>query len=136
MKHALTLAKAVVSIAVGRVVYLLGGADILLQVILCAVVLDYISGVLKAVVKKELSSEVGFRGIAKKIGIFIAIALAVQLERLLGPELAIREVAITFYIMNEGLSILENLGEFIKVPDLLKSHLSSLGGEKDVNSDQ
>src|SRR5690554_465768 len=99
---------------------MLGGADILLQVVLYAVVLDYISGVLKAFVKRELSSEIGFRGIAKKVGIFIAIALAVQLERLLGPELAIREITITFYIVNEGLSILENLGEFIKVPDPLK----------------
>lgn len=132
MKHTSTLAKATFSIAIGRIVYLLGGADILLQVVLYAVVFDYISGLLRAFVKRELSSEVGFRGIAKKIGIFIVIALAVQLERVLGPELAIREVTITFYVMNEGLSILENLGEFIKVPAFLKSRLSNLG-EKDDN---
>lgn len=131
MKHTLTLLKAVISIAIGRIVYALGGADILLQVILFVIVADYISGVLKAFVKGELSSKVGFKGIAKKIGIFIVVALAVQLERLLGPELAIREITITFYIVNEGLSILENLGEFIKVPSFLKGRLSSLSGEKD-----
>lgn len=131
MKHVLMFLKAAISIAIGRIVYALGGADILLQVILFAIVADYISGVLKAFVKGELSSKVGFKGIAKKIGIFIVVALAVQLERLLGPDLAIREITITFYIVNEGLSILENLGEFITVPAFLKNRLASLDGEKD-----
>ena len=135
MKHVLMLLKAAISVAIGRIVYALGGADILLQVILFAVVADYISGVLKAFVKGELSSDVGFKGIAKKIAIFIVVALAVQVEKLLGTGLAIREIVISFYIMNEGISILENLGEFIKIPYFLKRHLETLSKDNDRPTD-
>lgn len=131
MANTTKIVKIVFAFLGGWIANILGGADLLLQVFVYVVIFDYISGVLRAFAQRELSSKVGFKGIAKKIAIFIVVALAVQVEKLLGPGLAIREIVLSFYIMNEGISILENLGEFIKIPDFLKRHLETLGKDND-----
>lgn len=110
----------------GFLAYWLGGWDALLKTIVCLVVLDYITGCIKAIYNKQLSSEIGFKGLLKKIVMFIVIAVAYAIQGLMGGTVPLREVVIMFYIANEALSLLENAAEFIPVPDKLKEVLLQL----------
>lgn len=111
----------------GFVVYWLGGLDRLLIALLAVVVLDYLTGVLKAIHNRTLSSELGFRGISKKVLCFIVVALAYVVEGLTAHSLPLREVVIVFFVANEGLSILENAAQTgLPVPDRLKAVLAQL----------
>ena len=110
----------------GFLAYWLGGWDTLLKTIVCLAVLDYITGWIKAILHKELSSEIGFKGLLKKIIMFIVIAVAYAIQGLMGGTVPLREVVIMFYIANEALSLLENAAEFIPVPDKLKEVLLQL----------
>lgn len=110
----------------GFIVSLFGGWDAMLYTILLFCALDYITGITKAIYKKELSSEIGFKGIAKKIMIFIVIAVAYNIQRVTGDTIPLREIVIVFFICNEALSILENAAEFIAIPQQLKDVLLQL----------
>lgn len=110
----------------GVTAYCFGAWDTLLITVLLLTVLDYVTGLLKAIVQKKLSSEIGFTGIVKKIMMYIVIATAVILGRLTGDLVPLREVVITFFICNEGLSLLENVAEFIPIPITLKNVLLQL----------
>ena len=103
--------------------YLLGEFDILLKGIICLAVLDYITGVLKAIYTKRLSSAIGVKGIVKKLAIFIAIAVANIIQLILQNRIPLRETILTFYIINEAISILENLSQFISIPQKMKDVL-------------
>ena len=118
----------------GFFTYWLGGWDVLLKTILFLAVVDYITGVIKAIYKKKLSSEIGFKGLLKKIVMFIVIAVAFAIQGLMGNTVPLREIVIMFYIANEALSLLENAAEFIPVPDKLKEVLLQIR-EKD-NTDK
>lgn len=109
----------------------LGGLDLLLKTILFLVVLDYITGIIKAVYEKNLSSEIGFRGILKKIMIFIVIATAWTIQKLLGEAIALREIAIMFFIVNEALSLLENAAVLTPIPPRLKEVLLQIREKKE-----
>ncbi|MDD4796176.1 MAG: phage holin family protein [Eubacteriales bacterium] len=99
------------AVALGGVMWLFGGWDTLLQVLLCVVACDYLSGVIRATKTGELSSSVGFHGLLKKGAILLVVVVAAQLDRLGGLQNDLfRSSAALFYIANEGLSILENLG--------------------------
>lgn len=89
-------------------VWLFGEWDALLIVLLCFIALDYLSGVINAIVKKQLDSDVGFRGLLKKGAILLVVVVAAQVDKLLGGGV-FRSMACTFYIANEGLSVLENV---------------------------
>lgn len=91
-------------------VYFLGGWDIALQILLTVIVLDYITGVLKAIYNKKINSSVGRKGILKKLGYLIIVAVAVILDKITGCTGAIRTLVIYFFVANEGISILENWG--------------------------
>lgn len=110
---------------------LLGGCDILLQALVAVVVLDYITGIIKAVYQKQLSSEIGFRGLLKKVLIFIVIAAANVLEWFVAEEIALREIVMMFFLSNEILSLLENAAIFIPIPKELKNVLLQLRNGKD-----
>lgn len=110
----------------GIIVSLFGGWDIMLYTILLFCVLDYFTGILKAIYKKELSSEIGFKGIVKKIMVFVVIAVAYNMQKITGNMIPLREIVIVFFICNEALSILENAAEFIKIPQQLKDVLLQL----------
>lgn len=84
-----------------------GGIDALFTALLICVVIDYITGIMAAIYEKKLNSEVGFRGILKKIAILCIVVLAHELEVVVGIG-GIRDLAVGFYIANEGISILEN----------------------------
>lgn len=105
----------------GGLINLLGGSDVLLQTITAFVILDYITGIVKAVYTKQLSSQIGFKGICKKVMIYLVIAFAVFLEKII--KIPIREITIMFFLANEGISLLENAAEVIPVPQKLKETL-------------
>ncbi len=113
--------------------YLLGGLDAMLICLFTFMILDYLTGIIKAFKNKKLSSETGFYGILKKITILVVIMVAVQVDTALQLNDVMRYLAIGFYIANEGLSILENAGEIgIPLPDKLKESLESLRSDENV----
>jgi len=128
------LSKIWLTAVLSFVAYLLGGYDMGIQTLIIIVVLDYITGMLKAIINKELNSYIGWRGLCKKAGIFICIIVAVQVENLISqPETLHNFVAFAFTV-NEGISILENLVEMgVPVPDFLIQYLKKM---KDKDGDK
>lgn len=116
---------------VGLLSYWLGGWDILLKTIVFLAVIDYITGIMKAVYLKQLSSEIGFKGLLKKIMMFIVIAVAFVIQQLIGGTVPLREVVIMFYIVNESLSLLENAAIFVPIPDRFRDVLLQLREKED-----
>lgn len=89
-----------------------------------AIVIDYISGLIKAYNTKTLSSSIGFKGILKKVGILLIVMLSVLVDRVTIDNGGIRTLVIYYFVANEGLSILENLAEAgLPVPKTLKNSL-------------
>ena len=109
MSNTLTWIKGVFALVGGSITAVLGGWDLALQVLVLFVVLDYITGLVAAWYSKTLNSQVGFKGICKKVLLFIPIAICYALDQVIGQEI-LRSLAIFFYLANEGLSITENLG--------------------------
>lgn len=92
--------------------------------------MDYLTGVLKAIVNKKLSSEINFRGISKKNLIIFMVAMATRLDTIF-DNIGIRYIVITFYIVSEGISIIENAGLLgLPIPDKIKNVLESLQNTK------
>ena len=110
----------------------LGGMDNLLHALLFMIVLDFLTGLIKSVANKQLSSKIGGRGIAKKVMILLIVAVSVEVEVLIGQAIPLREVVILFYLSNEGISLLENVSEFLPIPEKLKDYFLQLrDNEKD-----
>lgn len=130
MEKLFNLLSILVGIIGGFFVSLFGGYDVLLTTILLLAIIDYFSGVLKAVYNKQLSSSVGYKGIVKKIMMFVVIALACVMQKLIGDSIPLREVTISFFIANEGISLLENAATIIPIPDRLKEVLLQLRDKK------
>ncbi len=112
----------------GTLGYFLGGLDGLLIALIVFVVLDYITGVMVAIIDKELSSEIGFKGIFRKIMIFCLVAIAHIVDtNIIGTGAGLRTAVIFFYLSNEGLSILENTSYLgLPIPDKMKNVLTQL----------
>ena len=108
--------------------WFLGGCDGLLYALLAFVVIDYITGIMCAVVDKKLSSEVGFKGIFKKVLIFALVGIGHILDpRVIGSGSGMRTAVIFFYLSNEGVSLLENVAYLgLPIPQKLKSVLEQL----------
>lgn len=108
--------------------YYLGGCDGLLYALLAFVVVDYITGVMCAVADKRLSSEVGFKGICRKVLIFLLVGIANILDvQVIGTGSVLRTAVIFFYISNEGVSLLENAAHLgLPVPEKMKEVLEQL----------
>ena len=108
--------------------WFLGGCDGLLYALLAFVVIDYITGIMCAVVDKKLSSEVGFKGIFKKILIFALVGIGHIIDgQVIGSGSVLRTAVIFFYISNEGVSLIENAGHLgLPIPEKLKSVLEQL----------
>jgi toxin secretion/phage lysis holin len=116
----------------GATVSFLGGWDMMLKILVLFVVLDYFTGLIAAWYQKTLNSQVGFRGIAKKVLLFVPIAVGYCLDQLLGTDM-LRSLAVCGYIVNEGVSIFENLGKCdVWVPKALKDALEQLRRKGDV----
>lgn len=110
--------------------FIFGDWDVALQCLVIAIALDYISGIIKAFINKELSSKIGVKGILKKVGVLVVVALAVLIDKITGGTGAVRTLVIYYFVANEGLSIVENLGEAgLPIPDVIKKALKSLKNE-------
>lgn len=121
---------SVIAIVLTTFIYLVGGLDVAMIALLVAIVLDYISGVIKGYVTKQLSSQTGFRGIVKKVAILIIVMLAVLVDRVTGETGAVRTLVIYYFVANEGLSIIENLGQAgVPIPQSIKKALKALKKE-------
>ena len=114
--------------------WLLGGWDGFLYALVTFVVIDYISGVLAAIVEKKLSSEIGFLGIAKKVFVFMLVAVGHIIDRyIIGEGSVLRTAIIFFYCSEEGISIIENAGRIgLPISQKLKDVFNQL---KDNGSD-
>lgn len=117
--------------------YLYGSFDGLLAGLVTFVVLDYILGVAAAINEGKLSSKVGFKGITRKIVIFIIVATAKILGyNILGIGMILRDAVIGFYIFNEGISLLENAKRLgVKVPDDIMNSLKKVKDKFKLKSD-
>ncbi|MCY8234386.1 phage holin family protein [Priestia endophytica] len=106
---------------------LFGGWDYLLTILLACVILDYITGLLSAIVHKKFNSRIGYRGIAQKILIFILVAVANFMDVLLWDENFIRNTTILFYTLNEIISITDNAKRVgLPVPQIIINAIQAL----------
>ncbi len=112
----------------GGIGWFLGGADGFLYALIAFVVIDYITGVMCAIIDHKLSSEVGFKGIFKKVLIFIMVGVGNIIDvQVLGQAGVLRTAVIFFYLSNEGVSLLENAGHLgLPIPAKLKAVLEQL----------
>ena len=117
--------------------FFLGGLDGMLIALIIFVVLDYVTGVMCAISDKKLSSEVGFRGIFRKVLIFMLVGVANIIDvHVVGTGSALRGAVVAFYLSNEGLSMLENAAHLgLPIPDKLKEILAQLHGREDKSVD-
>ena len=108
--------------------YFLGGCDGLLYALIAFVVIDYITGVMCAIANHTLSSEIGFKGICRKVLIFLLVGIANVLDvQVIGTGSVLRTAVIFFYISNEGVSLLENAAHLgLPVPEKIKIVLEQL----------
>ena len=108
--------------------YFLGGCDGLILALLLFVSVDYITGVMCAIADRKLSSEVGFKGICRKVLIFLLVGIANILDvNVIGTGSVLRTAVIFFYISNEGVSLLENAAHLgLPVPEKIKTVLEQL----------
>lgn len=128
MKMTLFTTKSIIAVIGGVIAYFMGGWDTLLSVFFFMVICDYFTGVLTAFYNKNVSSEIGFKGIIKKVIEIIIVAMAVMANRLM-PEIGLREMVITFFIANEGFSIIENCSKIINLPPSLTKFFEQIGGD-------
>jgi toxin secretion/phage lysis holin len=108
--------------------YFLGGCDGLIYALLAFVVIDYLTGVMCAVSDRKLSSAVGFRGICRKVLIFLLVGIANILDvQVIGTGSVLRTAVVFFYLSNEGVSLLENASHLgLPVPEKIKEVLEQL----------
>lgn len=118
--------------------YFLGGCDGLLYALLAFVVIDYLTGIMCAINDHSLSSEVGFRGICRKVLIFLLVGIANILDvSVIGSGSVLRTAVIFFYISNEGLSLVENAAHLgLPVPEKIKAVLEQLHDRTDDKEDK
>ncbi len=112
----------------GAIGWFFGGMDGLIYALLVFVIADYITGVMCAIADKKLSSEVGFKGICKKVLIFVMVGIGHIMDTyLIGNGEVLRTAVIFFYCSNEGISMLENAGHLgLPIPAKLKDILEQL----------
>lgn len=131
MKDIINTLQLVVAAVGGYIGYFLGGWDGFLFGLVAFVVIDYLTGIMVAILEKRLSSEVGFRGIFKKVLIFSLVAVAHIVDsQLIKTGSAVRTAVIFFYLSNEGISIIENTAKIgLPIPEKLKTVLEQLNKE-------
>lgn len=135
MKEILNYIQMVFAAIGGWFGWFLGGYDGFLYALIAFVCIDYITGVLSSILEKHLSSDVGARGIFKKVVIFSLVGVAHVIDQnIIGDGSAIRTAVIFFYLSNEGISIIENATRLgLPIPEKFKDILEQLkdGGDKD-----
>ena len=118
------------------ILYLLGGLDIALMTLLTAIVLDYVTALMRAYITNTINPQTGLKGLIKKIGYLVLVAVAVLVDRVTGDMGAIRTVVMYYFAVNECISILENCAVMgLPVPNILKRKLERLQ-EEEVSDDE
>lgn len=137
MKEFWNVVQAVFAALGGWLGWFLGGCDGLIYALVAFVVIDYITGVMCAISDKTLSSAVGFRGICRKVLIFLLVGIANILDtNVIGTGSVLRTAAIFFYISNEGVSLLENAAHLgLPVPGAVKDVLEQLHNRAEKGAD-
>ncbi|MCQ1528834.1 phage holin family protein [Lutispora saccharofermentans] len=112
----------------------IGGFDGIIYTLLVFIVVDYITGVLVAIIQQKLSSEIGYKGISKKVLIFMLIGIGHAIDSYVtGQQGAIRTAIAFFYLANEGISIIENYTKIgLPIPQKLKSILKELHDDANI----
>lgn len=124
-----------ISVILTTFVYLVGGIDIAMKSLLIVIVIDYITGVISAIYNKKLNSTIGLKGILKKFSYLIIVSLSVILDRIVGDTGAIRTIVIYFFVANDGISIVENIGKMgVPLPKKLTEVLEQLRNKGDEES--
>ena len=118
--------------------WFLGGCDGLIYALILFVVVDYITGVMCAVADKKLSSEVGFKGICRKVLIFLLVGIVHILDtQIIGAGSVLRTAVIFFYLSNEGVSLIENAAHLgLPIPEKLKVVLEQLHDRAEKGGDE
>ncbi len=134
MKEIISRLNIIAAGVCGALGWFCGELDGTIYALIAFVAADYITGVLSAAVKKELSSEVGFHGIAKKVCIFILVGIANIIDKdILGGGSAVRGAVVGFMLANEGLSCIENAASIgLPIPKKLREALAQLSGDNDL----
>jgi len=137
MESILKCGKVAFAMFLGVLGWLLGGFNSLIYALIAFVILDYLTGVLLAFHNKKLSSEIGFKGICKKFLIFILISIGNIVDRyILGSGNALKTLLIMFYLSNEGISIIENVGQMgLPIPQKLKDAIVQLNRNNNNKED-
>ncbi|MBE5825257.1 MAG: phage holin family protein [Butyrivibrio sp.] len=133
MKNVVTTGQYVITGIGGVMGWLFGGLDGFLYALIAFVVVDYITGVLAAIYTRELSSEVGFKGIARKVIIFLLVGIGNIIDtEILKTGAILRTAVIFFYLSNEGISIVENSARLdLPIPKKLIEVLKQIDGKED-----
>jgi toxin secretion/phage lysis holin len=125
MENTITIIKVIGAGIVSGLTYLFGGMDMIFCVLIWLITIDYITGVINAIVQGKLNSEVGAKGIAKKVGMLAVVAISNLISQYAGMD--IRTFVIGYYIANESISILENAGKMgAPIPKRLMDILEQL----------
>ena len=137
MKEFWTTIKVLFAGVGGWLGWFLGGCDGLLYALLAFVAADYITGVMCAITDKTLSSAVGFKGICRKVLIFVLVGIGHILDtQVIGAGSVLRTAVIFFYLSNEGVSLMENAAHLgLPVPEKLKSVLEQLHDRAEKEDD-
>jgi toxin secretion/phage lysis holin len=123
--------KTCVVIFGGIIGWVFGKTNELLIALVAAVIIDYVSGFFAGYIENKLSSKIGFKGIARKVMIFVMVSLAHQVDSALGTKNMFRDATIIFYIANELLSIFENANRMgVAVPERLMQAVEVLKGKE------
>lgn len=132
MNSIINIIKAITAFIGGVLGWFLGGFDTLIYALIAFVSIDYITGVWLAVLEKKVSSNIGFKGISKKMMIFVLVAFGNIIDQyVIGNGSALRSMLIMFYLSNEGISILENAGRMgLPLPQKLKEVMQKLNNTK------
>ena len=126
----------VIGIVGGYFAAIFGQWDSILWALLVIMVLDCLTGAIKAIYTKTMSSEIGFKGLLKKITVLIIVALSNVLQQITGDNVAIREIVIMFYVANEGISVLENVAViYPQMPKAIKDILLQIRDSNSADSE-
>ncbi len=136
MENVVNIFKACIAAVGTWLTWVFGAWDVALAVLIAFMALDYVSGLLKAYINKEVSSDIGLKGLTRKFLILLVLIAAVLLDRLINTgDWVFRTIVCYFYVANEGISLLENAAALgLPVPDAIKNALAQLkeGGKKEI----
>ena len=129
MSFIINYCKAGLTLLVGVLGWLFGGFDSLIYALIAFVVIDYITGVLLAICNKKVSSKIGYKGISKKVFIFLLVGAGNIADKyIIGTGSSLKSMLIMFYLSNEGISIIENAGNLgLPMPQKLKDIFKEIG---------